>query len=154
MAQGQLNEDHPVFLPVHPTVAGTAGSFLRAFRGMKSLRIVLLCAALIGLPAAWLLPNFFHMKPSPNRCKNNLKNFGTALEMWNQDHGGYPDSVQFLTPTYLKTLPSCPNAQEYSYSYIKSDRHYTIVCQGTNHRAYGIPANYPQFTSLRGLIER
>ncbi|MGV8120333.1 MAG: hypothetical protein AB2L14_11280 [Candidatus Xenobiia bacterium LiM19] len=38
--------------------------------------------------------------------KSNLKNMGTALEMYSADHKGlYPEKLEQLTPGYLKTLP-------------------------------------------------
>ncbi len=44
-------------------------------------------------------------------CKSNLKNIGTALEMYSSDHGGeYPPSLATLSPEYLKRIPECPLA--------------------------------------------
>lgn len=42
-------------------------------------------------------------------CRSNLKNLGTALEMYSTDAcGRYPSSLSSLTPDYLVTLPTCP----------------------------------------------
>jgi hypothetical protein len=50
-------------------------------------------------------------------CKSNLKNIGTALEMYSSDHGGeYPPSLATLSPEYLKRIPECPLAGQDTYS--------------------------------------
>lgn len=51
-------------------------------------------------------------------CKSNLKNLGTALEMYSTDNAGrYPNDTSLLTAgNYLKTIPTCPAAGKDSYS--------------------------------------
>lgn len=91
-------------------------------------------------------------------CKSNLKNLGTALEMYSTDNAGrYPSGFALLTPNYLKTIPTCPTVGSVTYRYVSASEPdaYTIVCGGTNHGGAGIrETNYPQYTSVTGLIER
>ncbi len=61
-------------------------------------------------------------------CTNNLKNIGSAMEMYSTDFAGrYPKddpnrwyteeaSLRQLTPNYLKTLPTCPEGGAYKVS--------------------------------------
>jgi len=91
-------------------------------------------------------------------CKSNLKNIGTALEMYSTDfEGRYPTSSLLLTPRYLKTIPTCPTVGSVTYVFTMASKPdaYTVVCAGTNHSGAGVrEANYPQYTSELGLIER
>lgn len=91
-------------------------------------------------------------------CKSNLKNIGTALEMYSTDYAGrYPRRASQLTPRYLKTIPTCPATGDVTY-FIRTASDpdlYTVVCAGQNHFRQGIQAhNYPQYTAVTGLIER
>ena len=92
-------------------------------------------------------------------CKSNLKNLGTAVVMYATDNGGnYPAEISLLTPRYLKAIPTCPACEKDTYS-ASYERHlrpddYTVYCGGTNHVNVGYSANYPQFSSASGLIER
>lgn len=98
-------------------------------------------------------------------CKSNLKNIGTALEMYATDfEGRYPPSLSLLTPNYLKTLPECPSAATTSYimeSGLKAPgnekkkkefRH--LECRGEHHKPVGLSAGYPRYNTVEGLIER
>ncbi|MEW6282805.1 MAG: hypothetical protein AB1758_29610 [Candidatus Eremiobacterota bacterium] len=94
-------------------------------------------------------------------CKSNLKNIGTALETFYSDvydgegAGRYPSGLGELTPNYLKALPICPSAGTVTYDYRAAGDRYTFVCRGTHHKGVGITAaDYPQYTSVQGLIER
>ncbi|MGE0491095.1 MAG: hypothetical protein AB7S38_17945 [Vulcanimicrobiota bacterium] len=114
------------------------------------------------LLAAVVVPNFTR---APSRgmltaCKSNLKNMGTALEMYSTDWSGrYPPDIRLLTPNYLKTVPTCPGAGSDTYTstyrwHAEPDA-YTIFCRGENHHSASIrTANYPQYTAVQGLIER
>jgi hypothetical protein len=119
------------------------------------------------------------IRPKPQglltACKSNLKNIGTAMEMYASDNQGQcPSSLEALAPSYLKSLPECPSArqQTYSASYqvkrkaiptsstnnkmptgLTSDD-YTVFCQGSHHAKAGLPADYPIYSSLNGLVEQ
>ena len=112
---------------------------------------------------------------SETACKSNLKNIGTALELYSTDwSGSYPTELSNLTPNYLKTIPECPVTGEMSYRAAfgpgagyntgteledgtKSEpwqNYYLIWCDGSDHnKAYGTPVNYPQYDAIQGLIE-
>ena len=49
----------------------------------------------------------------------HLKNFQTALSMWQADHSGtYPETLAELSPNYLRVIPNGPygSAQDWNYS--------------------------------------
>ncbi len=106
-----------------------------------------------------IAPNFLRARSqgSVTACKSNLKNIGTALEMYSTDHGGhYPEKLGDLTPQYLRTIPTCPSAgiDTYSPSY-RSTRvpdYYLVFCSGSNHQG-SCPPNFPQYDSVQGLCE-
>ena len=87
------------------------------------------------------------------------------MEMYSTDfEGAYPSGLDLLTPNYLKTFPECPAAGSVSYraSFGKAaaynthgfEDYYFIQCDGTNHGSVSVPANYPQYDGIQGLIER
>jgi competence protein ComGC len=139
------------------------------------LAIVAVCA--IGL--AIFVPNYLAARSRGSNetgCKSNLKNIGTAMEMYSTDwYGKYPTSLSQLTPNYLKTLPECPLTYEMTYraafgpgvGYNKGMEledgtrmepftdYYLIWCEGTVHKErYETPENFPQYDGIQGLIER
>ncbi len=89
-------------------------------------------------------------------CESNLKNIGTALEMYSTDNEGhYPVSLTKLTPDYLRLIPTCPAAGKQTYvdsyqSGLNPDA-YSVYCKGHNHEAIGIPEDYPLYNSTEGL---
>lgn len=94
-------------------------------------------------------------------CKGNLKNLGTALEMWADDHADrYPSSLAQLTPAYLRSIPRCPDEDvgcpaNSGYVLQSTASNYTVVCTGLKHTAAGVSSvNYPQYTCAEGLRER
>jgi hypothetical protein len=116
-----------------------------------------------GLSAAILVPNFSRARADGQltACKSNLKNIGTALEMWATDHEGrYPESLQQLTPEYLRAIPECPAAgmDTYSDSYTMSKGEdaqgdsFELYCKGHNH-AERLEEDFPRYNSLQGILE-
>lgn len=121
-----------------------------------------MCAsgAIMVLPLAVFLPGFLGASDSGNvtACKSNLKNIGTALEMYSTDYAGrYPTALSALTPMYLKTIPTCPGARSdtYSQSFRSSENPdaYTVFCQGLNHKKNIKSPDFPKYDSFSGLIE-
>lgn len=107
-----------------------------------------------GLMGAILIPNFVKARWTGQiaACKGNLKNFGTALEMWATDHGGkYPKTLTELSPDYLKTSGTCPTGGRYEYEV--TGKGYKVTCQG-GHEAQGFPSVLLYYSSEEGLIER
>lgn len=119
-------------------------------------KVIIIAAALVL--AAIVVPNFLR---SPNQgvltsCKSNLKNIGTALEMYNTDNAGlYPTALSAITPNYLKTIPTCAAAGKVTYQYITSEKldAYTAFCSGHYHKKGNVEPNYPQYDSIQGLYE-
>lgn len=115
----------------------------------------------VAIAAAIAVPNFIRARAQGQvtACKSNLKNIGTACEMYATDHHGrYPTSTADLTPDYLKVIPTCPAAGRDTYSegfvsHAQPDA-YTVVCTGMNHNAVGDGPNFPQYTSTQGLLDR
>lgn len=129
-------------------------------RRRPSTLMLLAITSFLLVIGAVLVPNFIRAgtRGHLTACKSNLKNIGTALEMYSTDHEGrYPTSPALLTPNYLKTIPTCPSVGwvTYQFQMASSPDVYTVVCAGRNHKNGGIDAyNYPQYTSVNGLLER
>ena len=82
-------------------------------------------------------------------CCSNLKNCGTALEMWSTDHDGdYPKGLDAVTPSYLLVNMSCPTTDDTAYQYELKDKVYFLKCPG-NHTDLGV-AN-PSYNGETGL---
>lgn len=138
-----------------------------ATRKRLLLRGVITLVLLASL-GALIAPNFtrYRCRVGPTTmCKSNLKNIGTALEMYSTDWSGhYPRNLNLLTPNYLKTLPVCPGAKRVTYradfgpSAPGNEGHledyFYVECTGLNHEYLELPADYPKYTSEYGLIER
>ncbi len=114
-----------------------------------------------GLLAALVVPNFVKARGQGQltACQSNLKNGGTALEMYAVDNAGrYPTSLARLTPNYLKVIPNCPaaGADTYSESYqvASGPDAFTLVCRGHHHASVGLRPDHPVYNSRRGLIQR
>jgi len=104
-----------------------------------------------------LIPNFMRARAQGalTSCKSNLKNIGTAMEMYSSDYDGrYPHSLAAITPNYLRTLPTCPDARRMSYRYVyETDPDiYTVWCHCANHTDMS-GVNMPEYDSLQGLHE-
>jgi prepilin-type N-terminal cleavage/methylation domain-containing protein len=138
-------------------------------RGGFTLIELMIVIAIIAILAAILVPNFIRARAQGQltACKSNLKNIGTAMEMYSTDWSGkYPSgaAMLLLTPNYLKTIPECPAAGSITYNALLGSGvaynspgfqdYYFISCSGTNHKAVSVPAGYPQYDGISGLIER
>jgi general secretion pathway protein G len=134
--------------------------------GCSPLAVFALLSAFLVL-AAILVPNFMRARSRGQltACNSNLKNVGTAFEMYSTDWSGkYPVTMDLLTPNYLKSIPACPAAGEVTYK-MKSgpgvayndvgfQDYYFVQCEGANHTSVSVPKNYPQYDGIRGLIDR
>lgn len=106
-----------------------------------------------------------HRPGNLTACKSNLKNIGTALEMYSTDFSGkYPPRLDVLTPNYLKTIPSCPTVSKVTYrAYFGKgaplntgafEDYYYLECAGANHTSVSVMGNYPAYNAIQGLVER
>jgi hypothetical protein len=117
----------------------------------------------------WLLvaPNFIRSRcgGSLTACKSNLKNIGTATEMYSTDYAGhYPRNLNMLTPNYLKTIPECPAGRRVTYradfgpkapgNSSAFEDYYLVECTGTSHQGVSVPPDYPKYNAIEGLVER
>lgn len=134
--------------------------------GMWLLRLLALGMATLLL-AIMILPSFIrcHCGGQLTACKSNLKNIGTALELYSTDwHGHYPRNLNMLVPNYLRELPDCPSAGRMTYradfglqapgNTEHFEDYYFIECAGDWHTSVGLPPNYPQYNGILGLIDR
>ncbi|MDO5295234.1 MAG: zinc ribbon domain-containing protein [bacterium] len=120
-----------------------------------------LVACLLPLLAAIIVPNFVRARAEGHytACKSNLKNIGTACEMYCCDHEGrYPESLAELTTgengSYLKLIPTCPaGSGAYGYKKATGPDLFVVYCAGHHHEALDIPENRPAYDSVTGLIE-
>gem|GEM_PF-2170869 len=119
---------------------------------------------IIGILAAILVPNFLKARAMGQYtgCKSNCKNIATALEMYSTDNKRhYPPNLDYVTPNYLKYLPTCPAAGKdtYSSSYTSTigdpdtgaEDGYSFSCEGENHISVSGEKNCPRYDSVNGL---
>ncbi len=94
-------------------------------------------------------------------CYQNLKEVGTAMEMWSTDHAGrYPTTLEALVPDHLEAVPSCPVAGKPTYQLetgVKARGNtegyqdfYSLRCAGHHHPE--LQADYPRYNGVDGLI--
>jgi hypothetical protein len=103
-------------------------------------------------------------------CKSNLKNIGTAIELYQTDQEGrIPSNLGELTPNYLMQIPVCPAygddtsvplwylspPDDMNYEYRPGDSSFVVFCSGTKHKAARLDvADYPRlYSDERGLVE-
>ena len=129
---------------------------MRRFHG-DAVTTFVITAIVIGL-ALFILPNFLRARACGQlcACKSNLKNIGTALEMYAADNEKkYPPELDRITPNYLKVIPTCASAGRNTYLYKQNEDPdaYTVLCNGSYHITITNRPNYPQYDSIQGLIE-
>ncbi|MFH1453807.1 MAG: prepilin-type N-terminal cleavage/methylation domain-containing protein [Armatimonadota bacterium] len=122
---------------------------------------LMIVIAIIAILAAILVPNFLRARAQGNvtACKSNVKNMGTAQEMYATDNSGlYAATLASLTTpiSYLQTLPTCPSSGAYDLSTVAGNTAYTVYCSGTVHSGVGgvTSANQPSFDSSQGLLPK
>ncbi|MGV8119115.1 MAG: serine/threonine protein kinase [Candidatus Xenobiia bacterium LiM19] len=122
----------------------------------KYLLIPLIITLLLG---ASMASNFMRARGDGllTACTSNLKNIGTAMEMYAHDNRGfYPRKLDDLTPQYLKTLPSCPVADKLTYHYVSVTEPvpcYTVYCRGKYHTPFH-GTDMPEYDAVQGLYEK
>jgi len=127
-----------------------------------SLVELMIVIAIISIIAAIGTVNFRRSRARAQytACASNVKNIGTACEMYSKDNNGrYPQNTTQLTAGgFIKALPTCPSVgfSTYANGYGAASNPdvYTLVCAGTNHSGADIAANYPQYTARSGLVEQ
>ncbi|MHC9542952.1 MAG: type IV pilin protein [Vulcanimicrobiota bacterium] len=127
---------------------------------MKGFTLIelMIVIAIIAILAAILVPNFLRARAQGQltACKSNLKNIGTAMEMYSSDNQGrYPSAIASITPNYLKTLPTCASAGSITYSYTNTQVPdcYTAWCNGSYHTPM-TGTNFPEYDAVQGLYEK
>jgi competence protein ComGC len=128
---------------------------------------VILVVSFITILVLILEPNFRRARGGGHltNCKSNLKNIGSAFEMYSTDWSGkYPETMELLIPNYLKTIPECQGAGDVTYTMKTGlnvayntpgyEDYYFLQCEGSNHTVVSVPKNYPQYDGIQGLIER
>lgn len=126
---------------------------------------ILLASLIVAALAAVITPNFIRCvnRGPVTACKSNLKNIATALDIFaEQNEGRYPDNLAELAPDILKTLPECSSAQYQTYRVTfgprapfnteKAEHYYLLECTGRNHEPFNLPADYPKYSSLEGIL--
>lgn len=101
------------------------------------------------------LKNIRHSREAriQDQCRRNFIETGTAVEAYAADHhGSLPSSLGQICPHYRQSIPKCPASQQFpGYIYSQQTSNYTIMCSGLNHRYWGTPHNFPQYSGLQGL---
>lgn len=124
---------------------------------------LMIVIAIIAILAAILVPNFVKARAQGQltACKSNLKNIGTAMEMYASDHNGryIPTGAlagsALTTQGYMKVVPTCPvtNSSPYTYEATENPDYYLLRCDFGHHEQAGMKTTaYPQFDSIMGLV--
>jgi serine/threonine protein kinase len=136
---------------VSAAAASSTGSSMGVINWMVIVLIVMVLLA-------WLVPNFLRARGRGNgltACKSNMKNMGTAMEMYSSDNQGrYPLSLSQITPNYLRAIPTCADAGKVTYVYVRREKpdNYTIYCSGHYHKGM-LAAGFPQYDAINGLCD-
>lgn len=131
----------------------------------KSL-LLMICLTALG---SWLLAR--GSRPGNlARCKDNLAEISTALELYASEHRGrYPERLsQLVAGDFMKALPTCPAAgfENYSSTYQSATEpdNFTFGCRGRHHgepsqaddrngrreRYYCLPEAFPAYNASAG----
>lgn len=142
-------------------------------RNRKGFTLIelMIVIAIIAILAAILVPNFMKARAQGQltSCKSNVKNIGTACELYSTDNNGqYPDAITALqggtSGDYMKTIPVCPasgtktqksgDPGDYTYVVNGNFSYYGVYCSKADHtKAAGVTATgFPQFDSVVGLM--
>jgi prepilin-type N-terminal cleavage/methylation domain-containing protein len=120
---------------------------------------LMIVIAIIAILAAILVPNFVKARAQGQltSCKSNLKNIGTACEMYSADFNGrYPGDFTGLTSgSYMRVIPRCPltAGEDYNYESQENPDWYGLSCDNGDHTQAGLTGKgYPQYDSSAGLI--
>jgi tetratricopeptide (TPR) repeat protein len=122
--------------------------------------IVIITVALIVTVIGFVVHGYLQNKKKDeiqknySPCYQSLCVLEKALMEYGREHKGhYPKKLGDLTPTYIKSIPTCPQAHKdsYSASYLAiTDRPmYFIACEGHNHPG---PDDTPQTLSDPGFL--
>jgi hypothetical protein len=120
---------------------------------MKKFALALCLFGMTLSGAGWCEPSPVISRLYAQQC-SNLKNTATALEMWAVDNQGtYPDSLQQLTPNYLKHVMPGPGGKvdEVVYSKDPSQEGYSLMVKGAAFKDLGVGEGFPRYNSQTGL---
>jgi hypothetical protein len=102
----------------------------------------LLVCGLFSAAAAWYIWNNFLVPPGEGakaeRGYQACAPIITALESYRQEHGGYPQTLQALSPKYLMEVPAEVNEMEIIYrpGETSYSLEFSYVGPGMNHCTY------------------
>jgi len=115
---------------INPNVASVFLSPALGNNGKKNgftLIELMIVIAIIAILASVLVPNFAKSKERAQleACKSNIRQIAVAMEMYAGDNNGfhtpytdyavhYSFSANYLTPDYIKTIPTCPTGHTYT----------------------------------------
>jgi len=103
-------------------------------RNRKGFTLVemMIVVLIIGILIAIALPNFLRARENARlrACVSNMKQIQSAIEQWAMENKkSANDAVPTLgdlSPTYIKTWPTCPSGGSYTISGTVGD--YSISC--------------------------
>jgi prepilin-type N-terminal cleavage/methylation domain-containing protein len=114
---------------------------------------------IVVLLASILMPSLTRarQKAQLTSCESNLKSQATANALYANDNDGrYAPFPGVLSPNYLHAMPTCASAGKYTYYYLvsTSPASFTFFCHGDYHSQILNNSNFPQYDTIRGLMEQ
>ena len=109
---------------------------------VASLNSVSLC----GDPWTREFAVWWSAKQHLTTCRNNIQSLSLACEMYANDNGRLPSTLDTVCPRYIQSFPTCPAVGRSTYQYhVRADAtDYTIFCNGWNHRHAGCNVDEPR----------
>lgn len=145
-------------VPVASIISIVRTNVDKKLRGQSLAVLALIIWSAAMLMSVIFVPGFTSARESGQltACESNLKNQGTALEMYAADNNGlFPSSFNALSPEYLMQLPTCPSSKrEYGYEVSIDHKEYTVFCSSKNahKKKVNVKTGFPQYNSTRGLM--
>ncbi len=116
--------------------------FARKARRAFTLVEIMIVVLIIGILLAIAIPNFIRARESSRAksCQANLKQIDSSTEQYLMDNKTttYP-ALTALTPTYLKSTPSCPSGGTYTIGSASANPSCSIGGAATTYNGHSLP---------------
>lgn len=106
---------------------------------------VALVVVLLALTGGFMF--WSSQKGKASSCEANLIVLAGAAEVYVIKEGNPPESIDAMTPKYLKKMPRCEAQPEADYQMNVTEKEIEFYCPGTAHKIAGFEENQPRLVS-------